>query len=179
MNTCACGCGAPVKPGRRFIYLHHTPPKRWEDYPEPIADGDCLRWQGPHGSKGYGICGRSGNPSGRAHRAAWIRAFGPIPDGLVIDHVVARGCRFKDCVNVAHLEAVTSKENSLRGGVRPRIHRNTKKQSCARGHPYDKANTRLYTGKNGSTQRICRACVRESVRRYRQNRTKPSTTTKE
>ncbi len=155
-QPCACGCGAPV------------------------PDGNCLRWQGPHDGHGYGLCADLLDPSGtkRAHRRLWIKTFGLIPEGMVVDHVVARGCRFKDCVNIDHLEVVTNRENCIRGGVKPRIHGNTKKDQCARGHTYDEANTRHYTGKTGLKQRLCRACQKENAKRYRADR-KASTTPKD
>jgi hypothetical protein len=51
-----------------------------------------------------------------AHRAAYILAIGPIPDGLHVDHLCAR----RDCVNPDHLRLVTNKQNheNLRGAYR-------------------------------------------------------------
>lgn len=45
-----------------------------------------------------------------AHRLAYIRAKGPIPEGHHIDHL----CRVTTCVNPDHLEAVTPGENVRR-----------------------------------------------------------------
>jgi hypothetical protein len=47
----------------------------------------------------------------RAHRFAYELLVGPIPEGLVIDHL----CRNRRCVNPAHLEPVTAEENWRRG----------------------------------------------------------------
>lgn len=134
-------------------------PKLWEEYPEPLPDGACLRWQGPHHSQGYGLCGEVGNGSQYAHRVAWMRANGPIPADLVIDHVKTRGCRFKDCVNLAHLEPVTQAENIRRGGATGDWGQ-ALKTHCPQGHPYDKANTYHYTRKDGRAERHCKTCVR-------------------
>src|SRR5262249_28742610 len=49
------------------------------------------------------------------HRIAWRELVGPIPDGLVLDHVKARGCATNACCWPAHLEPVTSRINTLRG----------------------------------------------------------------
>jgi hypothetical protein len=52
----------------------------------------------------------------RAHRLYYEQALGPIPDGLTLDHLCCR----RDCVNPAHLEAVTQAENVRRGLARRR-----------------------------------------------------------
>ena len=45
-----------------------------------------------------------------AHRIAWELRNGPVPDGMVVDHL----CRVRRCVNAAHLRVVTQKENVKR-----------------------------------------------------------------
>jgi hypothetical protein len=51
-----------------------------------------------------------------AHRVVYTLMRGPIPDGLVIDHL----CGWASCVNPDHLEPVTSGENSRRETPRNR-----------------------------------------------------------
>lgn len=46
------------------------------------------------------------------HRWCWERENGPIPDGLVIDHM----CQVKACCNVDHLRVVTPAVNALENG---------------------------------------------------------------
>jgi hypothetical protein len=75
----------------------------------------CWVWIGARHSQGYGQLFTAntvnGNPRPeKAHRVAYELLIGPIPDGLQIDHL----CRNKVCVNPAHLEAVTQKENLAR-----------------------------------------------------------------
>jgi hypothetical protein len=74
----------------------------------------CLLWAGCLNSRGYGVISVAGKRE-LVHRVAWQIENGPIPDGLTIDHVHDRGCRHKHCGNVAHLEPVTSAENTRRG----------------------------------------------------------------
>lgn len=49
------------------------------------------------------------------HRWMYTNTVGPIPEGYEIDHVAARGCIYKTCINPAHLEPVTHGENRRRG----------------------------------------------------------------
>jgi hypothetical protein len=95
-----------------------------------------------------------------AHRVSYTLAYGPIPPGLVIDHVRDRGCLHKHCVAPLHLEAVTNAENIRRGdaGQHHKV-----KTHCANDHLYDDENT--YVSPKG--QRICRACRRKHARDFR------------
>lgn len=68
--------------------------------------GDCLVWMGSRVSKGYGSINSAGHNLS-AHRAAWELAHGPIPAGLVVDHV----CHNRACVEVTHLRLATLEEN--------------------------------------------------------------------
>lgn len=74
----------------------------------------CIDHEGGHYANGYGcvrISERASDGSRLAHRVAYEKVHGPIPDGMQIDHL----CRNRGCVNVEHLEPVTSAENSRRG----------------------------------------------------------------
>lgn len=70
----------------------------------------CWLWQGAKNPDGYGQMDHRWFTFG-AHRVSYLAFVGPIPEGLVIDHL----CRVRHCVNPAHLEAVTSAENIRRG----------------------------------------------------------------
>lgn len=94
-----------------------------------------------------------------AHRLAYEQLVGPIPEGLTLDHVKARGCASKACVNPGHLEPVTMRENTMRGNTIAA--RNAAKTHCPKGHPYDERNTYFhvqYVRGHGFRRRMCRAC---------------------
>ena len=96
-----------------------------------------------------------------AHRLSYEWLVGPIPEGLTLDHVRARGCSSTLCVNPAHLEPVTMKENLARGES-PSA-RATRATHCPKNHPYSGKN--LIVSKSGF--RRCRSCKREAARRRR------------
>jgi excisionase family DNA binding protein len=83
-----------------------------------------------------------------------------LPPGLVIDHVRDRGCKYRDCVRLDHLELVTLVENTLRGDNPLAV--NKRKTHCKRGHEFTSLNTRTTT----IGGRRCRTCAQaDSVAR--------------
>lgn len=88
-----------------------------------------------------------------AHKFAYQYVIGLIPDGLTLDHL----CTVRHCVNPAHLEPVTMKENLMRGngfGAK-----NARKTHCHRGHEFTPENTLTINGR-----RVCRPCNRLRLR---------------
>lgn len=79
----------------------------------PDPETGCLLWTGARNDAGYGII-HDGPWPRRVHSVAWELENGPVPDGLVLDHVYERGCRHRHCASVAHLEPVTRIENMRR-----------------------------------------------------------------
>ncbi|NOQ62707.1 HNH endonuclease [Mycolicibacterium fortuitum] len=68
---------------------------------------NCWLWTGPVDVWGYGVFKMSGQ-SHRAHRISFELTNGPIPNGLMIDHV----CHTPRCVRPDHLRLATAKQNS-------------------------------------------------------------------
>lgn len=133
---------------------------QFEEQYEVQADG-CWRWTGTVQNVGYGTMKIFGGYA-LAHRLAYELFVGPIPDGLVIDHL----CRVRLCVNPAHLEPVTYQENILRG--RGLAAQNAAKTHCPQGHSLSGDNVRICGGR-----RQCRACSVESQRQGRRRRGVP------
>jgi hypothetical protein len=70
------------------------------------GDDECWLWQGcMNPVTGYGKFRLNGRGTS-AHRAAYLLLVGPVPADL---------CRNRRCVNPAHLEPVTTRENGVRG----------------------------------------------------------------
>jgi hypothetical protein len=115
----------------------------------------CWIWQqGLFRATGYSQGHAPGGHPRLGHRLAYEAFVGPIPVGLNLDHL----CRVIKCVNPAHLEAVTQRENLLRGESPVAI--NARRTHCINGHEFTPENT----GRHGGHRRcvICRRA--ESVR---------------
>lgn len=131
----------------------------WQERYEVDPDSGCWLWTGFVDKTGYGTRSPgAGVPGSRlAHRQFYELLVGPIPPGLVIDHL----CRVRHCVNPEHLEPVTQRENLLRGiGLSAT---KTGIVACPNGHPYE--NDSYYVDRGGS--RRCRECARANKERYR------------
>jgi hypothetical protein len=138
VKACSEGdCGKPVF-GHGWCSMHYA---RWRKYGDPLVTkriigdtearfwekvdkdgpvpehrpdlGPCWMWTASlnaGANQGYGHFG-VGQKVVFAHRFAYELANGPIPDGLMPDHL----CRNHPCVRPSHLEPVTNRENCLRG----------------------------------------------------------------
>lgn len=74
-----------------------------------ITPTGCWEWQGKRTPRGYGQLAVR-ERSLYVHRQSYEHHVGPIPTGLVVDHL----CYNPPCFNPDHLEAVTQKENLRR-----------------------------------------------------------------
>jgi hypothetical protein len=136
----------------------------WSKVLLPQPGSTCLEWAKPK-QVGYGYFLLDGKER-PAHRVAYEWTYGPIPDGLVIDHL----CRNKRCVNPDHLEAVTHLANVQRGtasAVWRQMHAD--RTHCKHGHEFTPENTTTRRHSDGHEYRSCRACDRDRVR-VRRNR---------
>lgn len=130
------------------------------------GDNYCWLWPQKTGAGGYAYTSvPDGNkPKGKrvsAHRLAWEILRGPIPKGLVLDHL----CRNRHCINPAHMEAVTQGENLKRGETRTA--ENVRKTKCPQGHPYD-----IFLTVSGGPARRCSICIKARKKKYYDRDTK-------
>lgn len=173
------GCGLPVK-ARKLCNSHYL---RLRRYGDPLAGGvsrrcdrsledrllervsreaedACWLWSGPL-HKGYGQLSTPQGSRG-VHVVAYELYIGPVPDGLVLDHLCHNKdmscpggvvCIHRRCCNPTHLEPVTRLENVLRGvKTRPDV-----RTHCGQGHELTTANTYIEPVNGYRKCRICRA----------------------
>ena len=118
-------------------------------------DDGCWLFSSCNDRYGYGRLQNCGRMI-KAHRFSYELLVGPIPTGLTIDHL----CRNPGCVRPDHLEAVSHRENVLRGvGIAAK---NAVKTHCPSGHHYSASNTYISKGK-----RSCKRCNRRRCRERR------------
>jgi len=134
-------------------YDERVPERFWRKV--EVRDSGCWEWMGARGGTMlHGYFGFGGK-NRLAHRYLYKTLIGPIPDGLVCDHL----CDNPPCVNPGHLQIVTQRENVLRSRRAPTAI-NYWKTRCKRGHPLDEGS--FYRTKKGGRQ--CRACHVENSR---------------
>ncbi len=125
-------------------------------------ESGCWLWTAFKDKAGYGrirVGGRAGE-SCYAHRVSYQLIFGPIEGEL--DHL----CRVRHCVNPAHLEDVSHRENAIRGNHPAAVlHRSG---ACKKGHLY--AEHAYYSWVNGRRKvAYCSICRRERRAAKRDN----------
>lgn len=185
MKLCECGCGRPAPIARksdsstgrvlgqpqRFVKGHNAWNRidLWERIrANCVEDDGCLVWQGYTTPDGYGRIQLE-------HRARFVHCVvyeyfsGPVPAGLHIDHVKARGCHSRACCNPAHLEPVTPRENTMRG--ESFAAKNAAKTRCPRGHELAGSNLAVSPSRVSRGYRLCRICrnIRERAARAARN----------
>ncbi len=131
-----------------------------------FAESGCWEWTGYVNPDGYGgwtdyrrFKRRNGSCNIGAHKWSYLMFTIDKPllkKGQVIDHL----CRNRKCVNPDHLEAVSCKENLLRGyGI---CAQNARRTHCKYGHEFTPENTQL----NKFKGRVCKQCGRERARNF-------------
>jgi len=117
----------------------------------------CWLWLGAKARKtGYGRFTVNRKRRLCAHQFAYEINKGPIPAGLEVDHLY----RNRLCVNPAHLEAVTHRENNNRGiGISAN---NARKEFCKYGHALSGTNLYVYRG-----MRQCKTCRNKRSREHK------------
>lgn len=121
------------------------PPRFWL---KAVEEGDCWVWIAALDTKGRGSYWQGGGMRS-AYKVAYVDKYGPVPDGLELDHV----CGQPRCVRPDHLEPVTHRENCIRA--------NPPKTHCPHGHALEGVNV-FHDGQS----RKCRQCVRRASREY-------------
>lgn len=99
-----------VKPGRpvtRSLSAAAFAVSFWERVDQSGGEDACWPWTAGRFDTGYGGVWLDGK-SQRAHRIAWILAFGPIPPSLRVLH----RCDNPPCCNPGHLFTGTMRDNT-------------------------------------------------------------------
>lgn len=135
-----------------------------------VNESGCWDWRAAKNAWGYGLLNIKGHSSKRAHRVFYELFVGEIPEGLVIDHL----CKNRSCVNPAHLEAVTQKENLMRGDAP--TSKNARKIFCLKGHLLSGANLLVEKHREKGEKRTCLTCRRLHDKKRRERKANQKST---
>lgn len=125
-----------------------------------LPTSGCVLWPGARLDRGGYALSCVGRRTVVAHRRVYELVVGPIPAEMELDHL----CRVRRCVNPAHMEPVTSQENSARA-VEATYSYDPRK-TCRNGHPKTAEN--VYRSATGDT--TCRPCNRATAARSKARR---------
>lgn len=95
-------------PGIQRAHRWLTKDEQWEISWVPVPECGCHIWTGHVDKDGYGELRVYGQTK-KAHRYAWERKHGEIPDGMSVLH----RCDVRPCVNDVHLFLGTQRDNML------------------------------------------------------------------
>lgn len=107
------------------------------------------------GSHGYAQIGWTESGKTRmmlCHRVAWTAVYGPIAEGMTIDHT----CKTRKCINVSHLRLLPNYENARRT-----FGRDWSIGTCVNGHSSD------HLRKEWGGRLRCAICSADYQRAYR------------
>jgi len=123
-----------------------------------VNGNGCWTWMGARTAAGYGEANMNGHVV-LIHRIVYERIRGAIPWHTELDHL----CRNRACCNPYHLEAVSHRENILRGQSPPALL--ARKTHCQAGHEFTPEATITVNG-----NRECRECKKLRDHDYRVRR---------
>lgn len=129
--------------------LPDTVPPRIADYLTEQPDTGCWTWGRAHSTAGYACVWWNGSQRS-LHRVLYELIVGPVPPGLVLDHIM---CENKRCANPDHLIPTTNEKNLVRERV--------EKETCKHGHN----DWKVVTRPSGRTGRKCNECGRQDAKR--------------
>lgn len=139
--------------GMSEVLAIYAEPKEDRFWSKVDKSGDCWEWTGARKGSGYVKygCFEYLGKTVLAHRLSYEIHKGEIPEGLEIDHL----CFNPGCVNPAHLEAVTHRENITRAMRRDR--------RCKNGHLKTPDNVYVH---ERTGWRICISCRTDNLARH-------------